>query len=331
MRRKNEEWPEENRAQKTYTRYRDCIQSFVSEYGRMDVGDLNPVHVTKWLATHKGWNSTTKRNAITALQRAFKWAVKNRGLPRNPIRGMEKPEAKRRTTTVTADEFDALLKRVQDVPFRDLLIVSYDSGSYVRRKITHAAEPGDRVPAYLVIPKQIEGRAPAMLCLHPTSPLGNAQIRGLDGRPSGFYAHELAERGFVCLPPDYPSFGDYEYDFRVAGSPYASGSMKGMWNHIRAVDLLEAMPVVHPDRIGCIGHSLGGHNALFVAADHLTTKYPDAEHDFPDKIREKVYRWLERLCVTAPRLPLPVPTTGRSPRTGGQLDSKNGNRSPTRE
>jgi integrase len=122
-------WTEENRAPKTFTRYRDFIQSFVSEYGRMEAGDLSPSHVTTWLSSHKGWNSTTKRNAITALQRGFNWAVKNRGLARNPIRGMEKPEAKRRTAVVTAAEFDELLKRVHDVPFRDLLIVSYDSGS----------------------------------------------------------------------------------------------------------------------------------------------------------------------------------------------------------
>ncbi len=122
-------WTEENRAPKTYTRYRDFIQSFVSKCGRMDVEDVNPAHVTKWLTAHKRWNSTTKRNAITALQRGFNWAVKNRGLARNPIRGMEKPAAKRRTTTVTAEEFDDVLKHVQDVPFRDLLIVAYDSGS----------------------------------------------------------------------------------------------------------------------------------------------------------------------------------------------------------
>ncbi len=122
-------WTEENRATKTYTRYRDFIQSFVTKYGRMEASDLNPSHVTTWLSSHKGWNSTTKRNAITALQRGFNWAVKNRGLARNPIRGMEKPEAKRRTAIVTAEEFDELLKHVQDVPFRDLLVVSYDSGS----------------------------------------------------------------------------------------------------------------------------------------------------------------------------------------------------------
>jgi len=120
------------------------------------------------------------------------------------------------------------------------------------------------VPAYLLIPKGIPDPMPAMLCLHPTSPLGKAQICGLGGKPSRFYAHELAQRGYVCLAPDYPSFGDYAYDFR--SDDYASGTMKGIWNHIRAVDLLESLPEVRRDRIGVIGHSLGGHNALFVAA-----------------------------------------------------------------
>ena len=42
--------------------------------------------------------------------------------------------------------------------------------------------------------------------------------------------------------------------------------MKGIWNHMRAVDLLQSLPEVDGTRIGCIGHSLGGHNSLFVAA-----------------------------------------------------------------
>jgi integrase len=122
-------WTEENRAKKTYSRYRDFIQSFVNEFGRMGILAINSSHVTAWLNTQHQWNSTTKRNAITALQRGFNWAVKNRGLEKNPIRGMEKPEARRRTAIVTAEEFEELLHYVDDVPFRDLLIVSYDCGT----------------------------------------------------------------------------------------------------------------------------------------------------------------------------------------------------------
>src|SRR5213079_3127720 len=77
-------------------------------------------------------------------------------------------------------------------------------------------------------------------------------------------AKELAERGFVVLAPDYPNFGDYRLDVYARG--YASATMKGVWNHRRAVDLLQSLPEADTDHIGVIGHSLGGHNSLFVAA-----------------------------------------------------------------
>jgi dienelactone hydrolase len=35
---------------------------------------------------------------------------------------------------------------------------------------------------------------------------------------------------------------------------------------MRAVDVLQSLPEVDAERIGCIGHSLGGHNSLFLAA-----------------------------------------------------------------
>ena len=42
--------------------------------------------------------------------------------------------------------------------------------------------------------------------------------------------------------------------------------MKAIWNNVRAIDVLESLTEVDGDKIGCIGHSLGGHNALFSAA-----------------------------------------------------------------
>lgn len=137
---------------------------------------------------------------------------------------------------------------------------------YLRQSIQFTAETGDRVPALLLLPLNLDRPAPAMLCLHQTVAIGKQEPAGLGGRPSLHYAHELAQRGYVCLVPDYPSFGDYAYDFRSTGASYASGTMKAIWNNLRAVDLLESLPQVDPDRIGVIGHSLGGHNALFTAA-----------------------------------------------------------------
>jgi dienelactone hydrolase len=152
------------------------------------------------------------------------------------------------------------------LPLEVEYLASETTQRYVRHRITYQAEPGDRVPAYLLIPHELDRPAPAVLCLHPTSPLGKAQVCGLGGQPTRFYAHELAERGFVCLAPDYPSFGEYAYDFSSPQDQYVSGTMKAIWNNLRGVDLLESLAQVNRDRIGCIGHSLGGHNGLFTAA-----------------------------------------------------------------
>ncbi len=134
--------------------------------------------------------------------------------------------------------------------------------SVVRKKVTFVSEPGDRAPAYLLVPKGLTGKAPAMLCLHQTTTVGKGEPAGVDGLPNLHYALELAQRGYVTLAPDYPHFGDYEVDAYAHG--YGSVTMKGVWNHMRAVDLLASLPEVDAERIGCIGHSLGGHNTLFV-------------------------------------------------------------------
>jgi dienelactone hydrolase len=134
---------------------------------------------------------------------------------------------------------------------------------YVRKKITFAVEKGDRVPAWLLVPRGAKGKLPAVLCLHQTVAVGKDEPAGLGKRENLRYAHHLAERGYVTLAPDYPSFGEYPYDF--ARSHFASGSMKAVWNNLRAVDVLASLPEVDAQRIGCIGHSLGGHNAMFTA------------------------------------------------------------------
>jgi pimeloyl-ACP methyl ester carboxylesterase len=130
--------------------------------------------------------------------------------------------------------------------------------------IHYTPEPGDRVPAYLLTPSEPKPRMPAVLCLHSTIAIGKGEPAGLGNRPNRAYAAELASRGFVTLAPDYPNFGGYKFDPYDRG--YRSATMKGIWNHIRAIDLLQAQPNVDSRRIGVIGHSLGGHNALFLAS-----------------------------------------------------------------
>ena len=139
-----------------------------------------------------------------------------------------------------------------------------DMPTFRREKITFQGADGDRVPAYLFLPKLSKAKkVPGILCLHETVNVGMASPAGLGGRPNRHYALELAERGFVTLAPDYPNFAEYHFDAYAHG--YASATMKGISNHMRAVDLLQSLPEVDANRIGVIGHSLGGHNSIFVA------------------------------------------------------------------
>jgi hypothetical protein len=139
---------------------------------------------------------------------------------------------------------------------------------HVRRKLRYRVDDGDLVPAWLLVPDAARPtkESAAMLCLHQTNSVGKDEPAGLGGLPGLHYARELATRGYVCLVPDYPRFGEYRWDADLASTGYASGSMKAVWNNIRGVDLLASLPLVDPERIGVIGHSLGGHNAIFTAA-----------------------------------------------------------------
>ncbi|VTS03912.1 dipeptidylaminopeptidase acylaminoacyl-peptidase : Uncharacterized protein OS=Planctomyces maris DSM 8797 GN=PM8797T_15336 PE=4 SV=1: Peptidase_S9 [Gemmata massiliana] len=153
----------------------------------------------------------------------------------------------------------------------DAKVVSEEKlDGYGRLKVTFAVEKGDRVPAWLLVPNSAtrDKKAPAMLCLHQTVAIGKDEPIGLGKQDSKAQALHLVKRGFVCLAPDYPSFGEYKCDFQAAfkRGDYQSGTMKAIWNNMRAVDYLQSLPEVDGERIGVIGHSLGGHNSMFTAA-----------------------------------------------------------------
>ena len=108
-------------------------------------------------------------------------------------------------------------------------------------------------------------RRPALLCPHQTNrTTGKNEPAGLEGDANMFYAIELARRGFVTLAPDFTGSGEHP-GLSTYSNEFASATMKGVSDHIRAVDILSKMPGVDPERIGCVGHSLGGFNTMMVS------------------------------------------------------------------
>lgn len=145
---------------------------------------------------------------------------------------------------------------------------------YVQRKIEYSTEQGDRVPAYLLVPTDADGPLPAMLCFHGTGAPGKATVMGMTDRANRQYAPELARRGYVTLAPDVITMGERALPGADAldttpfyeQHPDRTVEGKNLWDHMRSVDLLAAMPEVDANRIGAMGHSLGGRSTHYLAA-----------------------------------------------------------------
>jgi dienelactone hydrolase len=142
-----------------------------------------------------------------------------------------------------------------------------DCGKHVRRLVTYESEPGSRVPAYLLVPKAVlkgGAKAPAALCLHGTdNTVGHGVVVGIGNKANRQYASELADRGYVCLAPNYPLLAKYQPDVKKLG--WESGTLKAVWDNMRGLDYLETLPFVNAKAMGAIGHSLGGHNSVYTA------------------------------------------------------------------
>ncbi|MDA1017163.1 MAG: alpha/beta fold hydrolase [Planctomycetota bacterium] len=194
-----------------------------------------------------------------------------------------------------------LPSKARRVPLDVKVLDEVKVGGLIRRKLSFQSDPTDRVTAYLFLPvgqvSNLPGKTaakpnprPAVLCLQQTTNVGKDEPAGVRGDPKLKYALELAERGFVTLAPDYPSFGEHAYDFdRKHG--YVSGTMKAVWDNIRAIDLLETLPEVDADHIGCIGHSLGGHNAIFTAVFEPRLKAVVSSCGFSSMQKDDVPSW----------------------------------------
>ena len=167
-------WCKENRSPKTFKCYRDFLQSsarhVVGDHGHAAPERVTPAQVTDWLGRNPHWNGTSQRGAITALQRAFNWGVHNHGLGRNPIAGMEKPQARRRDDVITPDEFELLLGHVEDQAIRDLLVVSFDCGARPQEVKALEARHLDLAQQCAVLPtEEAKGKRQPRVILFPTA------------------------------------------------------------------------------------------------------------------------------------------------------------------
>jgi dienelactone hydrolase len=158
-----------------------------------------------------------------------------------------------------------------------------DCGKYLRRKVSFRVENDERMPAWLLMPKERGDKPlPAIICMYgTTSGAGKDTTVGLSGAKPGTppgrnraFALDMVESGFVALAPDWlrdgervpPSGRPYDTTDFYARHPNWSCVGKDVWDTMRAVDYLQTLPFVDPGKIGMVGHSYGGHTTIFAAA-----------------------------------------------------------------
>ncbi len=147
---------------------------------------------------------------------------------------------------------------------------------YTRQLISYAVEEGERAHAYLAIPKRPHGetaKLPAIVALHGTFPKGIEQAAGLVDDATKAHLHHLVQRGYVVIAPEHfvsgrrtPPEGAYDTTRFHQKHPEWTAVGKFTYEHSIAIDVLETLDVVDPDRIGAMGHSLGGQGTIFLSA-----------------------------------------------------------------
>lgn len=146
-------------------------------------------------------------------------------------------------------------------------------GSVERTLVKYEVLSGDFVEAYILKPLEVKGKVPGIVVLHSTVENSIDLPAGIDGRPEEFHGLGAAQRGMIAIVPrNYLWPTNYGIKAREMAEqflmryPESKGMARMLYDAQVATDILAAMPEVDANRIGCVGHSLGAKEVLYLAA-----------------------------------------------------------------
>jgi len=129
-----------------------------------------------------------------------------------------------------------------------------DKDTYEQREIEFNTTPQRRIRILVTVPKNLKGPCPAVVCI----PGHGGNRRSVHDKQSAYkgFAAELAAKGYVTVSADVGQHKVYQANRTLMG--------ERLWDLMRCVDYLVAMPDVDSKRIGCAGLSLGGEMAMWL-------------------------------------------------------------------
>ena len=182
-------WVRTHRSPDTFEWYRYRLQRFVEKHPDLRVGDMKPFHAQKWVDSYPDLSVTSRRNYLRSIKRCLAWAVKQGYLDKNPISALEVPTGERREVVISPNEYETMLSFCRDENFRDLVIVTWETGCRPQESLRVEARHVDLANQRWIFPqKESKGkRAPRIVYLNDKA----LEI----GTGSTYQATVLAEMG----------------------------------------------------------------------------------------------------------------------------------------
>jgi dienelactone hydrolase len=158
----------------------------------------------------------------------------------------------------------------------------FQKDGYRIESISYEAQPGDWIPALLLVPDKAskENPTPGIAVWHQHNGeyhLGKTEPAGLAGNPMHHTGVALVKEGYVVLCPDALCFeerqdptkklkdGSYErFEFLREVVRGRSMAWRNVLEMKRAIDVLSSRAEVKSDKLGCYGHSMGSTHSWLV-------------------------------------------------------------------
>lgn len=239
----------------------------INGFQELSQGTLEPTEGIRELP--KGSRELPKGTPVPATPDLPNLIVDEKG---KPIRSLRKWKKQRKLIEERWLNYLGAMEPNPATPVLKILKEEKQKG-IIRQYVEYESEPGIQVYGYLLIPENMSEPLPGVVALHSTS---DNQMLCISGAKKGKYVQfgfELAQKGFVVFCPQCYMWHNtegrgWEEQARhfIEGHPGSTGMAKMLFDAQRAVDVLESLDEVDASRIGCMGHSLGAKEALYLGA-----------------------------------------------------------------
>lgn len=210
---------------------------------------------------------------IVALNLSAPWAQASASYHSSPRLQTTpaKAEGASHPSAFSDEAYEAILQFFQydkEMPLNARVVEREETPTYVREKVVFDGVRDSRVPGYLGLPKTVTGPYPCILLIDGITGSKSRWWEDDSWPHGGLATKELLTAGFAVLALDAQYHGeriganDYESPGRMVERQWYNRMremiLQTTVEHRRAIDYLATRHEIDPERIGLLGHSMGG-------------------------------------------------------------------------